>query len=84
MRAVKQAYAYGLSRIGLQNRGVRIAVYKRAENMGGVVAYPQALGHRLAALIYAHNTRIIVGARMLRRIESLAVLVEQQGKIMQE
>ena len=84
MRTVQQTDAYGLSRIGLQNRRIRIAVDKRAENMGGIVTDFQALGHWFTAVIDAHHTWIVIRTRMLGRIERVSILIKQQGKVVQK
>ena len=52
--------------------------------MGGVFPLLQPLSHGLTAVVQPHDARVIVRARMLRRIERSAVAVEEQGKVVDE
>ena len=84
VRAVQQTYSNRLAGIGFQNGRARVAELKRTENMRGGVLDFQPLAHRFAAVVYPHNAGGVVGTRMLGRIERVAVLVEQQRKIVQK
>lgn len=84
MCAVQKTNSHRLSGIGFQNWRGRVPIHPRAENMGRVILAPQPLRHGLTAVIDPHDSGVVVGARDLRRVDGVAVLVKQQGEIVAE
>ena len=84
MRAVQQADHNRFSRIRLQYGSGGIAIAEGAEDVGGVFATFQPLDHGLTAVIDPHHARVVIGARMLRRVERSSATVEKQGKVVNE